>query len=347
MYPKLVTFGNVLLDFTYNIERNPGILSKYGILDPNGLGEFSSETLSAVANDANQTCDFLSSQTGGSALNTSKSLLLLGESEIVFCGAIGNDSNGALVRRNLEEIHLKTCLQVIKDHPTGTCVCLINKENRCCYANIGASIHIDREYLQCQRLYEQQSNPEAKSQIYYIEGFFITGHRFSVCKYIVDEVCRTSNGLRRFATNLSAGYLITKHPQEMKFLAENASILFGNYDEFSKLAEIFRLSSTEAVITHLIETKPKEIEDKIIICTQGAEKILYSSSSQMFINKEFHFESVPKDRIIDTTGCGDAFVAGFFYAFLKNESTPNCVAKGVDVAQRKLTSIGGTLSDSK
>lgn len=54
MHPKLVTFGNVLLDFTYNIERNPGILSKYGF-DPNGLGEFSSDTLSKVAKNANET----------------------------------------------------------------------------------------------------------------------------------------------------------------------------------------------------------------------------------------------------------------------------------------------------
>lgn len=52
-------------------------------------------------------CDFLSSQTGGSALNTSKILSQLGESELIFCGAIGNDSNGILVRERLDEVHLK------------------------------------------------------------------------------------------------------------------------------------------------------------------------------------------------------------------------------------------------
>lgn len=234
-------------------------------------------------------------------------------------------------------------LQVIKGQPTGTCVCLINKADRCCYANIGASIHFDREYLQSQSLIEQQA--DFPRQIFYIEGFFITGHRFSVCKYIIDEVCHTlPNNSRIFATNLSAEYLINDHPDEMKYLSENASILFGNYDEFGKLAEILGLTSTEAVIAHLIESKPKKINDKIIICTQGAEKILYSSSLQMYVNKEFHFESVPKEKIVDTTGCGDAFVAGFFYAFMRNEPTENCVAKGVEIAQRKITSIGGTLS---
>lgn len=54
MYPKLVLFGNVILDFTYCIEKNPGVLSKYGF-DPNGLGECSSETLKNVAKDADET----------------------------------------------------------------------------------------------------------------------------------------------------------------------------------------------------------------------------------------------------------------------------------------------------
>lgn len=54
MYPKLITFGNVLLDFTYNIERNTDIASKYGF-NLNGLGECSSEILSQVVKEANET----------------------------------------------------------------------------------------------------------------------------------------------------------------------------------------------------------------------------------------------------------------------------------------------------
>lgn len=54
MYPKLILFGNVILDFTYCIEQNPAILTKYDF-DPNGLGECSSEILSNVAKDADKT----------------------------------------------------------------------------------------------------------------------------------------------------------------------------------------------------------------------------------------------------------------------------------------------------
>lgn len=55
----------------------------------------------------NHSCEFLSSQTGGSALNTSKILSLLGESDLIFCGGIGNDVNGTVVREHLDKIGLK------------------------------------------------------------------------------------------------------------------------------------------------------------------------------------------------------------------------------------------------
>lgn len=51
-------------------------------------------------------CVFLNSQPGGSALNTSKILSMLGEMNVVFCGMIGADSNGELIQKKLANCHL-------------------------------------------------------------------------------------------------------------------------------------------------------------------------------------------------------------------------------------------------
>lgn len=51
-------------------------------------------------------CEFLASQTGGSALNTSKMLSLLGERENIFCGAVGSDVIGSVVREQLQQAGL-------------------------------------------------------------------------------------------------------------------------------------------------------------------------------------------------------------------------------------------------
>lgn len=53
MWPKLIAFGNVLLDSTYSITKFPDILSEYGF-DPDGLGECSLETLASVRETANK-----------------------------------------------------------------------------------------------------------------------------------------------------------------------------------------------------------------------------------------------------------------------------------------------------
>lgn len=53
MWPKLVAFGNVLLDSTYCTSKYPEILAEYGF-EKNGLGECSSETLALVAENAHK-----------------------------------------------------------------------------------------------------------------------------------------------------------------------------------------------------------------------------------------------------------------------------------------------------
>lgn len=184
-------------------------------------------------------------------------------------------------------------------------------------------------------------------QFFYVEGFFIT-NRFPVCKYIVEEVCGSSESTRIFATNLSAEYLVENNPEHIKYIAEHASILFGNRGEFNKLAEIYRMPSALHVIAYLMDSKTVKTADKTIICTQGAGCVLYSSTSKQCtsrgVNLEFRFDAIPEDKILDTTGCGDAFVAGYLYALLKNEWIERCVAKGVEVAHKKITSVGGTFS---
>lgn len=54
MYPHLVTFGNVLLDSSFSIEKNRSILAKYDFA-ANSLGECSSEKLSNVQQDGEKT----------------------------------------------------------------------------------------------------------------------------------------------------------------------------------------------------------------------------------------------------------------------------------------------------
>lgn len=215
------------------------------------------------------------------------------------------------------------------NQPTGKCVCLISDGNRCCYGNIGASIGFQKEFLQS-KLPELQN-----AEIFYIESFFITGNRFAICQYIFEYICSSGKIL---AINLSATYVIKEFPHEIKYLVENASILFGNHDEFSELAELFEQPNVDSVMQYL--TNQPDGKEKIIICTNGGNDVVfYHKQSNSVQVESVPCEALAADQIIDTTGCGDAFVAGFCHAYLKQRKLKDCVTKGVEIATKMSGSI--------
>lgn len=232
-------------------------------------------------------------------------------------------------------------------HPstaTGTCVCLVHNDNRCCYANIGASARFDIDTLNAilPDLLHAASHP-----IFYVEGFFIKENRYSLMKKIIE--LPESHANVRTAINLSAPYIIEMHPNEMQYLAEECHILFGNADDYLLLAENRGFDDIPQIMLHLIDlTATADKRMKIIVCTNGSKNVQYTYYNGDVDDPaykrvhECHVDPVPKENIADTTGCGDAFVAGFFYAFLQNDTIKNCVRNGIKVAAQKLQSVGGS-----
>lgn len=156
----------------------------------------------------------------------------------------------------------------------------------------------------------------------------------------------TKNRYLLFAINLSATYMIKEYDAEMKYLAENANILFGNLGEFTELQKAYSSGDLNELMHYLLSTPGSGT--KIIICTNGAGSVLYSyrlarNNEETVVNVEYAFDAVPSDEIIDTTGCGDAFVAGFFYGFLRKHKIEECIRKGIEVASKKLRNVGGMI----
>lgn len=85
--------------------------------------------------------------------------------------------------------------------------------------------------------------------------------------------------------------------------------------------------------------------NKIIVITDGNQPIeIYT----LVLNEPFKWETldvrvVKKQDVIDTTGAGDAFVAGFFHAFLQQNPIKDCAHFGMEIALRKLKNIGAHL----
>lgn len=175
----------------------------------------------------------------------------------------------------------------------------------------------------------------------YIEGFFLT-ERSHVCRTIVQRLCKPNSNVT-LAVNLSAPYIVDQNIDDVNYLVGKADIVFGNKDEFEVLAKCNQINTVIEFICSMNENL--DGRNKIVVITDGNQPIeIYTLIS----NEPFKWETldvrvVKQQDVIDTTGAGDAFVAGFFHAFLRNEPIKDCASFGMEVAVKKLKNVGAHL----
>lgn len=182
----------------------------------------------------------------------------------------------------------------------------------------------------------------SNERIFYIEGFFVT-NRLPVCQYVVENVCH-GHQRHSFAANLSAEYIINENPIEINYLADNANILFGNRDEFNALTKSNGFKTILDQISRLMD-RSKRCR-KIIIVTNGAKFVdvyVKQADSLEVQHNRLDVIAVNKAEIVDTTGAGDSFAAGFFYAQLNGDSVLDSVNFGIQTAAKKIRKIGAKL----
>lgn len=183
---------------------------------------------------------------------------------------------------------------------------------------------------------------DAMERIFYIEGFFVT-NRLPVCQYVVEHFCR-AHRMHSFAANLSAEYIIKENPIEINYLAEKANILFGNRDEFNALTKLNGFKTIVDQIGTLMDRS--EGSRKIIIVTNGDKFVdVYVKQADLLDvqHNRLSVVAVNKEEIVDTTGAGDSFAAGFFYAYMNGDSVLDSVHCGIQTAAKKIRKIGAKL----
>lgn len=234
-------------------------------------------------------------------------------------------------------------LQKVADTSTGRCICLVHKDSLALYANIAASSKFSEEYLK-QIEHDEKAfflRNSGHKQIFYIEGFFVP-QREEVITYIVRNYIQ---GRRRLALNLSADYIVKSNYHHMLYLANQAFFIFGNKDEFDTFRECWGAKSIDDLATELIN-QSKSV--KIIVITRGAEGVTLITNYQDELSPpgEVTFENfnVPRvNDLVDTTGCGDAFVAAFLHAWFEKRSLSECIRIAGDVAAKVATQVGCNL----
>ncbi len=237
---------------------------------------------------------------GGAAANTAYACAKLGL-KTAFIGKLGlNDEFGNKIISDFNKVTLDTSLiKYSKEHGTGSAYVALNKDgDRRIYAHSGAANVLSKEDIKSEEI--------TMSQVIFLSSLKNLEPFIEAAK-----IARESN----MVIILNPGMLIIDQGLDnIRSLLEKIDIFILSQREFAILLEIKRQELTEIIVKENALTL-LNLGIKIIVVTMGKKGAL-------LINRE-NSELIPPSKVnnvVDTTGAGDAFSAGFIRGFVQNPS---------------------------
>ena len=239
-------------------------------------------------------------EAGGSAANTAYWISQLG-GKVGFIGKISNDNLGKQFKSSLKDSGLNDyTVFESEDNQTGLCAIFITPDGeRTMNTYLGAGEHLSVDDLNIDAIKE--------AKILYMEGYLWDKPSSKSAFLNAAKINKESGGLN--SISLSDVFCVEMHRDSfISFIADDIDYVFCNEDELNSLT---LQSSTNESFKYFEENFPKVKE---LICTLG------SNGAVILKNGERHSFEATETIVIDKTGAGDFFAAGYLYGLQKELS---------------------------
>jgi len=254
---------------------------------------------------------------GGSVANTIVGISQLGVNA-GFIGKISDDEFGqkyeeGLKKENVEYFYAKK-KEVL---PTGTCLILVTPDSeRTMCTFLGTAGKINESDI--------ASNIINKSEILFLEGYLWDEGE---PKKAFEKAINHSN---KVAMSLSDKFCVDRHKSHFLNLVKNKlDITFANEQEIISLVDA------------------KDFDEAINFCKKIGKLIIVTRGEKgaIAINNQEIISIKPNKnlKIVDLTGAGDLFAAGFLYGYINKLSIISCLEKGTNMASKVIQQIGARL----
>jgi fructokinase len=308
---KILGIGNAIVDVICKVDDN--------FIEQNNLTK-STMKLFFDENEFKQLLTNLKIEktvSGGSVANSIVGLSQLGD-EVGFIGKVSDDDFGKKYEEGLKKENVKYFYSKKKeDLPTGTCLILVTPDSErtmCTFLGTAGKINED----------DVSSDAIKKSEIIFLEGYLWDEGE---PKKAFDKAINNAN---KVAMSLSDLFCVDRHkPHFLNLVKNKLDITFANEQEITSLIEA---KNFDEVINF-----SKQL-NKLMIVTRGEK-------GAVAVNGEEIFESGVKQnlKIIDLTGAGDLFAAGFLHGHVNKLSVRECLEKGTEMSSRVIQQIGARL----
>jgi len=254
---------------------------------------------------------------GGSVANSMVGLSQLGN-DVGFIGKINNDNLGKKYEEGLTKEKVQYFYNKKEEvTPTGTCLILITPDSeRTMVTFLGIAGKIN----------EQDLNEKAikESKMIFLEGYLWDEGE---PKSAFDKAMSLSNSK---AMSLSDQFCVERHKANFLDLVQNKlDVTFANEQEIKSL---INAKNFEEVIVF-----GKEL-GKLLIVTRGEKGSIAISKDEII-----ECNSKKDLKIVDLTGAGDLFAAGFLHGYMNSHSIKNSLEKGTEMSSKIIQRIGARL----
>ena len=308
---KILGIGNAIVDVICKVE------DKY--LSDNGLTKSTMKLVDEIDfKKLISTLKIEDTVSGGSVANSIVGLSKLGN-KVGFIGKVSDDDLGqkyedGLKKENVDYFYFKKKEAL----PTGTCLILITPDSeRTMCTFLGTAGKIDEN--------DVDINSIKNSEITFLEGYlWDKGNP----KSAFDKAIKNSN---KVAMSLSDLFCVERHkPHFLNLVKSNLDITFANEQEITSLIDA---KNFDEVISFA-----KQI-NKIIVITRGERGSIAVSK-----NDVIECESKKDLKIVDLTGAGDLFAAGFLHGHINNLTISESLEKGTEMSSKIIQKIGARLN---
>lgn len=254
---------------------------------------------------------------GGSAANTAAGLAALG-ARVAFIGRVAQDQLGQVFAHDIRAAGVSYETPFSQETtPTARCLILVTPDGqRTMNTYLGASQELGMADVDYEAV--------KAAQITYLEGYLWDPPAPRAAMNKALEVARSAG--RKIAFTLSDGFCVARHRDDFEMLSHKVDILFANEDEILSLTQVNSFDAAVAAVRGRLPVAVITRSEKgaVVVTPEALHEVPAQSGVQ----------------VVDTTGAGDLFAAGFLAGFTQGRDLSDCARMGVVAAAEVISHYG-------
>jgi len=255
---------------------------------------------------------------GGSAANTMVGIASLG-GRAAFVGRVRDDQLGEVFGHDISAAGVEFPPPPATDGPpTGRCLIVVTPDaERTLNTYLGAASNVAPA--------DVAPATVAAAQVTYLEGYLFD-------QPVAKEAFRHAASLahdagRRVALTLSDGFCVDRHRDDFLALVDSeVDVLFANEDE---ICSLYSVDDFDTALQHVLH------HCEVAVLTRSAKGAVIVSGEEVHI-----VDAHPVESVVDTTGAGDQYAAGFLFGFTHGYDLGTCGRLGALAASEVISHLG-------